>query len=513
MGLHTYQDSLSKIVGTLCREDVFGALEKAILAPHDLTQQHGTITPRLMKSKTAALILAAGKGKRMRSSLPKVLHPVAEMPMVAHVVKVAIARRCDPIVVVVDANGRRVREILTATFPKTPLVFAVQEQQLGTADATRIALEAIPSFRGRVLVLYGDVPLLKADTVGRLTRAVEGKSLSLLTARVANPFGYGRVLREGSWVKAVVEHKDASVTERDINEINVGVYMCDYGLMREAVGAVRRNNKQHEAYLTDVVAIASGRKGAVGVVVDDRDEVRGVNTRAELAEAEGIMRRRLIAFHQNRGVTFCDPENTFLSTETQIQKDAIIGVGVQTYGKVKIASGARVDGPTVIKNATIGADAMIHSFSHIEGADVGKNASVGPFARLRPGARLEQGSKVGNFVEMKKSRLGRGAKASHLTYLGDADIGAGSNIGAGTITCNYDGGPVKHPTTIGAGCFVGSNTTLVAPVKLGANSFIAAGSTVSVDVPANALALGRARQVNKEGYAKRLRRKIHGKKA
>ncbi len=464
-----------------------------------------------MKKKTAALILAAGKGKRMRSGLPKVLHTVAELPMVAHVVKLAIARRCAPIVTVVEPGGTRVREVLTALFPDAPLRFAVQHKRLGTADATRVALEAIPDFDGRTLVLYGDVPLLKPATVGRLSKALHGVSLSLVTAIVNDPTGYGRVLREGRWVKAVVEQKDATFAQRGIQEINAGVYLCDHALLRRAVGAVGRDNKQGEAYLTDVVAIAAGEQGAVAVKATRPEEVRGVNTRAELAEAEAMMQKRLQAYHQGRGVTIRDPAGTFLSTEAQIQKDVILGVGVQLSGKIKIGSGARIDGPVFIRNTTIGQGAQVHAFSHIEGAEIGKGVSVGPFARLRPGARLEPGSRVGNFVEMKKTRLGRGAKANHLTYLGDADVGAGSNVGAGTITCNYDGGPIKHPTTIGPGAFIGSNTTLVAPVRVGAKAYVGAGSTVNMDVPADALALGRARQTNKRGYAKRLRRRSQKK--
>jgi bifunctional UDP-N-acetylglucosamine pyrophosphorylase/glucosamine-1-phosphate N-acetyltransferase len=465
-----------------------------------------------MNKKTAALILAAGKGKRMHSGLPKVLHTVAELPMVAHVVKLALARACSPIVVVVDPGGARIREVLTAMFPDAPLVFAVQKKRLGTADATRAALESIPDFNGRTLVLYGDVPLLKPGTVGRLDRALQGVSLSLLTATAENPAGYGRVLREGRWVKAIVEHRDASSAQRQIDEINVGVYLCDHALLRRAVSSVGRDNRQGEAYLTDVVAIAAGEKGAVGVRVADPEEVHGVNTRADLAQAEAAMQRRLQAFHQSRGVTIRDPAGTFLSTETRIQRDTVLGVGVQLSGKVTIGAGARIDGPTVIRNAAIGAGSQVHSFCHIEGAKVGQDVSVGPFARLRPEAKLEPGSRVGNFVEIKKARLGRGAKANHLTYLGDSEIGAGTNIGAGTITCNYDGGPVKHATLIGPGAFIGSNTTLVAPVRVGSKAYVGAGSTINMDVPADALAIGRGRQANKRGYAKRLRRRIQKKK-
>jgi bifunctional UDP-N-acetylglucosamine pyrophosphorylase/glucosamine-1-phosphate N-acetyltransferase len=461
-----------------------------------------------MSKKTAALILAAGQGKRMRSRLPKVLHPCAEAPLVTHVVKLALGRKCNPIVVVVDAHGgTRVREVLTATFPEAPLQFVVQQVPRGTGDAVRTGLAAIPRFSGRVLILYGDVPLLTGSTVGKLQRALTGKSLAFLTAEVDDPAGYGRVIRNGTRATEVIEHRDATRGQRAIREINVGVYLCDAALLKKSLSGVGSNNAQGEFYLTDVVALAAKRDGAAAVRVADIDEVRGVNTRAELAAAEHVMRRRLISAHQARGVTFRDPDGTFIGSAVEIGRDAVIGVGVQLSGRVKIASGAHVEGPTVIKDAEIGRDAVIHAFSHVEGAKVARGASVGPFGRLRPGAVLDEGAKIGNFVEMKKARLGKGAKANHLAYLGDAEIGGAVNIGAGTITCNYDGGPVKHKTVIGDGAFTGSNSTLVAPITIGKGAYVAAGSTVNKNIPKDALAFGRSRQVNREGYARILRRR------
>lgn len=465
-----------------------------------------------MKATTAALILAAGQGKRMKSRLPKVLHPCVDRPLVAHVVALALARRCNPVVVVVDpTGGKRVREVLVASFPKAPLIFAVQSEPKGTGDAVAAGLKAIPKFKGRLLVLYGDVPLLTPETIGRLDRALTGASLSFVTAKLEDPTGYGRIVRDGKNVIAVVEHKDASKAQRAIRDINAGVYLCDVALLRKIIGRLGSDNAQGEVYLTDVVAVAAKKQGAIAVNVTDVSEVRGVNTRADLALVEATLRARLIAHHQARGVTFQDPGNTFVGSGVEIAADAFIGVGVQLSGRVKIGRDARIEGPSVIKDATIAPGAMVHSFSHIEGASVGRGASVGPFGRLRPGAVLDEGARIGNFVEMKKARLGKGSKASHLAYLGDAEIGAGVNIGAGTVTCNYDGGPIKHKTRIGAGAFTGSNSTLVAPIDIGAGAYVAAGSTVNKDIPDDALAFGRSRQVNREGYAKLLRRRLGNK--
>jgi bifunctional UDP-N-acetylglucosamine pyrophosphorylase / glucosamine-1-phosphate N-acetyltransferase len=461
-----------------------------------------------MRTTAAALILAAGQGKRMRSSLPKVLHPCAGEPLIVHAVRLAVSRKANPIVVVVDPHGKRVREVLTAAFPKVPLEFAVQERPLGTGDAVRAGLSALRRYKGRVLVLYGDVPLLRAETVARLDLALKGASLAMLTAELEQPTGYGRVLRQGKRVRAVVEEKDATPAERQLREVNVGVYLCDVELLRRAVGSLGRKNAQHEVYLTDIVAVAAKAKGAAGIVAEDSREVLGANTRGELAAAEKVLRGRLIAALQAEGVMFRDPDSTLLEAGVAIGSDAVIGIGVQLMGRVKIGAGAQIEGPSVIRDSIIDGGAQIRAFSHLEGAKVSAGAIVGPFARLRPGTVLEAEAHVGNFVELKKTHLGKRAKANHLAYLGDSQVGEGANVGAGTITCNYDGGPVKHRTEIGRQAFIGSNTTLVAPVKIGDRAYIAAGSTITKDVSIDALAFGRARQENREGYASRLRARI-----
>lgn len=455
----------------------------------------------------AAVVLAAGKGTRMKSGLPKVLHPCCEVPLVVRVVGTALARGYGPVVVVVDPAGSRVRDVVRAHFPDADVVFATQKEQRGTGDALRSGLSAIPKFNGLLVTLYGDVPLLRGATLNRLEKAAQKNVLALLTARVADPTGYGRVLRENHQVLRIVEHKDASPAEREIDEINVGVYCANVALFRDTVKRLKTNNQQKELYLTDVVEIASARGPTRSVVVDDAEEIRGINTRVELAEAERTLRSWLIESHQRAGVTFRDPNSVLLSESVSIGRDAVIGAGVQFYGTVKIGAGSQIEGPSVVKNSEIGNDVRVESFSHIEGAKLARAVTVGPYARIRPDSRLDEGSRVGNFVELKKTRLGKGAKANHLSYLGDAEIGAESNVGAGTITCNYDGFR-KHRTRLGKNVFVGSNSTLVAPLTVGNHGYVGAGSVVTEDVPAGTLALGRSRQTNKRGYAKRLRDRL-----
>ncbi len=464
--------------------------------------------PRKSKS-VAAVVLAAGKGTRMKSKLPKVLHPCCEVPLIVRVVGAAVERGYGPIVVVVGKESGRVRDVLAATFPKADLVYAVQKEQRGTGHATQVGLSAIPDFNGKVMTLYGDVPLLRPSTLAAVERSASKCELALLTAKVADPTGYGRVIRDRAQVLEIVEHKDASAEQRAIDEINVGVYCGDAALIREAVRGLKANNKQKELYLTDVVELAASR-GKTRAVSVDAEEVRGINTRAELAEAEATLRRWLIADHQKKGVTFRDPGSVLLNDRVVLGPDVVVGPGVQFYGRVRVGAGARIEGPSVVKNAEIGPESVVESFSHVEEAMLARSVTVGPFARIRPGSDLREGSKVGNFVELKKTQLGRGAKANHLAYLGDASIGPHANVGAGTITCNYDGF-AKHRTTIGKGAFVGSNSTLVAPVTVGADAYVAAGSTVTRDVPRDALGVGRSRQENKKGYAKRLRARLESK--
>ena len=465
-----------------------------------------------MSQQRAAIILAAGQGTRIRSSLPKVLHPVCELPLIVHVVRLALASGASPVVVVIDPAGKRTRDLVSASFPDAPLVFALQEVPRGTGDAARAGLEAIPDFKGQVLVLAGDAPLLQKNTLGKLQKAGANLAAAVLTTMVEDPTGYGRIVRDGKKLLRIVEHKDASKVEKEICEINSGVYLFHTALLRPAVLALRSDNAQGEFYLTDVVEEAAKQDQATALVAADSNECAGVNNREQLAAVEAIMRQRLIRHWQHKGVSFLDPQSTMIGSDVKLAQDVTIGASVQLLGETKIAKGVVIHGPSFIKDSQIGSGTMIHSFSHLEKAKVGKDAQIGPYARLRPDATLSDEVKVGNFVEVKKSQIGKGAKLNHLSYVGDATIGAGSNVGAGTITCNYDGHN-KHQTILGRGVFVGSNTTLVAPVELGDGAYVAAGSTITKLVPADALAFGRSKQVNREDYATLLKARNEQAKA
>jgi bifunctional UDP-N-acetylglucosamine pyrophosphorylase/glucosamine-1-phosphate N-acetyltransferase len=462
----------------------------------------------------AAIVLAAGQGKRMQSDLPKVLHACGGLPLICHVVRCALSQGCSPVVVVVSPQTQGpVQETLAAHFPEAPLAYAVQAVPQGTGDAARVGLEQVPEDSGQVVILYGDVPLLQGSTLQRLRKATQKNPLAVLTAQVARPDGYGRIVRDAKGhVACVVEDKDTTPEQRAITEINAGVYWVHTPLLRRALSGLTRNNAQNELYLTDVVAAAAASGGAQAVAVAQPDEVRGVNSRMELGLVEGILRRRLVAAHQARGVSFVDPEHVVLGVDVTLGRDVIIGPGVQLLGQTHIEANVRIEGPSVLIDTHVGTGSVVRSFCHLESAHVGHDANVGPYARLRPAARLEAKARVGNFVEIKNATLHAGAKANHLAYVGDAEVGAGANLGAGTITCNYDGFN-KHRTQVGAGAFVGSNSTLVAPVHVGDEAFVAAGSCITDDVPADALAFGRAKQVNREGMAATLRARLEKQKA
>lgn len=468
----------------------------------------------------------------MRSNLAKVLHPCCDVPLIAHVVKAALQAQLSPIVVVLSPHGGDVQHALLSTFPNALLRFAIQDVARGTGDAARAGLAALADLdldHTHIAIAYGDTPLIRSHTFEQLDDALqtaEGKpqttsrkrvqtesGLAFLTAIVDNPFGYGRVVRPDPKKRRpssvrIVEQRDATPDEQAIQEINAGVYLCQGHLLHEGLAQLTNHNAQAEYYLTDLVAYAAQHGGgAVPVVAADPDDILGVNSRSDLAHVQAIMRRRLITHHQERGVTFEDPNHVILGANVTIGMDTTLGTGLQLRGKTSIGNNAVVEGPTVISDTTIGDGAVIHSFSHLENAVVGAHAHVGPYARLRPHTVLGTGAKVGNFVEIKKSTVGDRSKVNHLAYVGDAQIGADSNIGAGTITCNYDG-QHKHPTVIGQGVFVGSNSTLVAPIQIGNGAYIAAGSTITREVPADALAFGRSRQSVREHYAALLRARV-----
>jgi bifunctional UDP-N-acetylglucosamine pyrophosphorylase / glucosamine-1-phosphate N-acetyltransferase len=435
-----------------------------------------------MAQTATAVILAAGLGTRMKSALPKALHPIAGRPMLRHLV-MSCEAVFDRVVVVV---GPEMEAVAEAAFPH-PVV--LQHERLGTAHAT---LQAAGHFGpGEVAVLYADNPLVQPETLRRLLdrRRAGDAGLALLAMRPDEPGRYGRVIARGGYVDRIVEWADASAAERAETLCNAGVLCAAAPDMERWLRAVRCHNAKREYYLTDVVALAVADGRRVAAVEAPYEELRGVNSRVELAEAEAVVQRRLRVAAMEGGVTMTDPQTVFLCADTRFEQDVAIGPNV-------------VFGPGV----TVGQGAEIRGFSHLEGCTIGRGAVVGPFARLRPGAVLGQGAHVGNFVEMKAASLGVGAKANHLTYLGDAEIGAGANIGAGTITCNYDGFG-KYRTQIGAGAFIGSDTALVAPVRVGDGAIVAAGSVITRDVSPDALAIARGQQVEKRGWAAAFRAK------
>ncbi|MEE4300322.1 MAG: bifunctional UDP-N-acetylglucosamine diphosphorylase/glucosamine-1-phosphate N-acetyltransferase GlmU [Pseudomonadales bacterium] len=451
---------------------------------------------------TVAVVLAAGKGTRMKSALPKILHPLGGEPLIEHVVRTArsVAESC---VVVVAPGADEVRDALAPH----GLVFAEQAEQLGTGHAVRMAADELAGAE-RVLVLYGDVPLLEAATLERLLADVPADALGIVTVDMPDPTGLGRIVRDGAGgVVRIVEERDATDEERAIREINSGIYVLPGARLDAWLTRLSADNAQQEFYLTDVVefAVADG-VGVHTVAAASPDEVAGVNDRVQLARLERVLQRRRAEALMRAGVTIHDPARFDLRGTLEAGRDCEIDVGCVFTGTVRLGAGVRVGAHCVVSDAQIEDGAVIEPFTRIQGARVGAGANVGPFARLREGTDLGARTKIGNFVETKKASMGAGSKANHLAYLGDATIGRDCNIGAGTITCNYDG-VAKHPTTLGDGVFVGSNSTLVAPLELGAGAYVGAGSTVTREVPDQTLAVGRARQRNIEGWkAPKLRR-------
>ncbi len=443
----------------------------------------------------AAVILAAGEGTRMKSRRPKVLHPVGGAPMLAHAITAAEALGPERLVVVTGHGGEAVADAARRLRPEARI--AVQAERRGTAHAVTQALPALEGVTGDVLVLYGDTPLVRPETLARLVaaRAEGGHALAVLGFEAADPTGYGRLILEGGALTRIVEHRDATEAERATTLCNSGVMCVEGARLAGLLAQVRADNAKGELYLTDLVAIARAEGLTAGAVACEEAETLGVNSRAELAAAEAAFQARARATAMAEGVTMIAPETVFLSADTRLARDVTLHPNVVIGPGVEIAEGAE-----------------IRAFSHLEGCRVAADAVIGPYARLRPGAEIGAGAHVGNFVEVKNATLGDGAKANHLSYIGDAGVGAGANIGAGTITCNYDGF-LKHRTEIGADAFVGSNTALVAPVSVGAGAVIGAGSTVTQDVPEDALAVARGRQETRPGSARKLRERLKAAKA
>jgi bifunctional UDP-N-acetylglucosamine pyrophosphorylase/glucosamine-1-phosphate N-acetyltransferase len=443
--------------------------------------------------QVSVIVLAAGQGTRMNSDLPKVLHHVAAAPLLHHALATAHSLEPSRIVVVTGHGGEAVA---TSALGYSEAVDTVlQDPQLGTAHAVAQAAPLLAGAEGDAIVLYADTPLIREDTLRAMLEARARHAVVVLGFHAKDPGRYGRLITEGDDLHAIREFKDASTEERKINLCNSGVVCADVQVLLSLVAEVGNANAAGEYYLTDIVELARKRGLSAGVVLCDEAETLGVNTRAQLAEAEAAFQARARADALENGVTLTAPETVFFALDTWIGRDAIIGPNVIFGPGVTIESGAEIKG-----------------FCHLEGCHISRGATVGPFARLRPGAELAEDVHVGNFVEIKNAILGEGVKVGHLTYLGDADIGDFTNIGAGTVTCNYDG-VMKHRTTIGKRAFIGSDTMLVAPVTVGDDAMTASGSVITEDVPAEAVAIGRAKQVNKLGLATRMFEKLKAIKA
>jgi bifunctional UDP-N-acetylglucosamine pyrophosphorylase / glucosamine-1-phosphate N-acetyltransferase len=459
------------------------------------------------RASLAAIVLAAGKGTRMRSSRAKVLHEILGRPLFTYPIELARALGADPIVAVLGHQRAAVETALLGRFGAGAVTVVEQTEQRGTGHAVRLAMPALKSFRGDlVLVLYGDVPLLRRETLAALVgTARRYRCLALVTATPPDPTGYGRIVRdERGHVTGVVEQKDATPEEKAIAEVNAGIYCAPADFFREATADLSPRNAQREYYLTDIVARAAEGIGVTAVEADFRD-VAGVNDRRQLAEAEAVMRARINGAFMAH-VSFRDPAGTDVEPGVEIGVDVELGRGVALRGRTKIGHGARIGDGVILTDTEVGAGALIRPYSVATEAVIGAGATVGPFAHLRPGSKLGPDAHVGNFVETKKTTIGRGSKANHLTYLGDTTVGEKVNIGAGTITCNYNGYE-KFPTTIDDGAFIGSDTQLVAPVRVGKGAVVGAGSTVTKDVPPGALLITRAPAIEKPGYAQKVAKK------
>ncbi len=466
-----------------------------------------------MFETTTAVILAAGQGTRMKSSLPKVLHAVAGKPLVHFPVRAALEAGCGEVVVVVGHGREAVESYLSKAFP-SKVKTAVQREQRGTGDAAKAGLDGVRQDAERVLVFYGDVPMLRAEDVAAVVRKLDEEPsavVALATCTTENPFGYGRIMRDATGnIVAIREQRDLeSDAERAIKEWNPGIYAARRAFFEEALASLEPNNAQGELYLTDIVSFAARRGGRVVGVPSSPEVMDGVNDRAQLALADRAMSDRILEKHRKAGVTIRDGAR--IEDGVEIGADATIESFAVLRGSTRVGAKAVVDVGCVLTNADIGEGVVLKPYSVATDAIVRAKAQIGPFSHLRPESDVGEEAHIGNFVETKKTKLERGAKANHLAYLGDGFVGEAANIGAGTIFCNYDGFQ-KHVTRIGKGAFIGSDSQLVAPVTVGDGAYVGTGTTVTKDIPADALAIGRAKQENKEGYAARLRARFKAAK-
>ena len=452
-------------------------------------------------NQLTAIILAAGEAKRMRSARPKVLHPLCGRPLIAYPVGAARALGARVVVVV----GRAAEEVRAAVSPEVGASFVEQKERLGTGHAVLQAHVACGDAPGTVLVLPGDVPLLSEATLRRLVEhhVASGAAATLLTAEVADPTGYGRVVRDQGRPVGIVEHRDATAAERRVREIGTSVYCFDAQRFWPALAQVTPDNEQHEYYLTDVIGILHRQgQGLEAVATDDPNECLGVNDRRQLAELAGIMRRRILDRLMTAGVTVIDPATTYVDDTVTIGIDTVLHPGVSLQGRTAIGADCVVSAGCQVSDTTVADAVLLKPYCVLAESTVETGAQLGPFCHLRPLSHVGANAKIGNFVELKKSRIGRGSKVPHLSYVGDTQMGEGVNVGAGTITCNYDG-VKKHETVIGDRVFVGTNSSLVAPLTIGEGAYVAAGSVITKSVPPGALAVARGRQETREGWVSR----------
>lgn len=451
---------------------------------------------------TAAVVLAAGRGTRFRSATPKVLHLAAGRSLLGHVLGALAPLGLERVLVVVSPDGADVEAEVAAWDARMaqPITTVVQPEQRGTGDALDVALSALPDDVGRVLVLPGDTPLLRPETLAALLAVDPELPLGMLTTILDEPFGYGRILRDADGaVIDIVEERDADASQRNITEVNAGMYVLDRAIVQPLVAALGSDNAQGERYLTGLVAAIAGSGSGSGAVAAPAAEVAGVNDRVQLAAAAGVLRRRHLDHLMRSGVSIIDPNTTYVDVDVVVGAETVLMPGTILEGMTIIGEGATIGPSSHLTNCTVGDGALVHS-TRADGAVIGAGVDVGPFTHLRPGTRVDAGARVGAFVQVKNATIGAGAKLPHLAYVGDAEVGAGANVACGVVTVNYDGRE-KHRTVIGEGAFIGCGTMLIAPVAIGDRAFVGAGSTITDDVPSEALAIARARQVTMEGRA------------